>query len=122
MKKMILPVIAAIGASVGIPQAAQGSGYLTPYSEGISVTRYHMHGGGGMTVIVSGISNPDGCGGTTLVHIPSTLSGYKEMVAAVMTAIATGKKIGLWSTGCSLLPFWGGGITYPVVNDVWVMD
>jgi hypothetical protein len=122
VKRMILAAIAAIGASVGSPQAAHSSGYLTPFTEGVSVSRYHMHGGGGMTITVSGISNPDGCGGTSLVHIPSTLSGYKEMVAAVMTAVATGKRIGLWSTGCSLLPFWGGSTTYPVVNDLWVIE
>ena len=113
----VLTMIVMFGSDV-----VHASGYLTAYSEGVAVVRYHIHGGGGMTLTVAGISNPDGCGGTTLVHIPPTLNGYKEMVAAALTAVAQGKRIGLWSTGCSLLPFWGGTTTYPVVNDLWVID
>lgn len=121
MKKSILAGLAAVAVTTGTP-SAQASGYLTSYSEGVFITRYHLHGGGGMTLFVSGIANPDGCSGTSLVHIPPSLPGYKEMVAAVVSAVAMGKRVGLWSTGCSLLPFWGGSATYPVVNDLWVMD
>lgn len=122
MKGMTFALATVTALSIGTPQAARSSGYLTSLSDAIVVSRYHMHGGGGMTLSVSGISNPDGCGGTALAHIPSSLSGYKEMVASVMAAVATGKRIGLWSSGCSLLPFWGGSTTYPIVNDLWVMD
>lgn len=122
MKRIIFAVAAATALSIGTPHTARSSGYLTSLSDAIVVSRYHMHGSGGMTLSVSGISNPANCGGTALVHIPSGLSGYKEMVASVMTAVATGKRIGLWSSHCSILPFWGGGTTYPIIADLWVMD
>jgi hypothetical protein len=83
MKKSILVALVVVAFGSGTP-SAQASGYLTPYSEGVFITRYHLHGGGGMTITVSGIANPDGCGGNSLVHIPSSLVGYKEMVATVL--------------------------------------
>lgn len=122
MKRIIFAVAAATALSIGTPHSARSSGYLVPLNQAIAVSRYHMHGGGGMTLSVSGISNPDNCAGTDLVHIPSSLTGYKEMVASVMAAVAAGKRIGSWSSHCSILPFWGGGTTYPVVADLWVMD
>jgi hypothetical protein len=56
------------------------------------------------------------------VGVAPTMSGYREMVTAVMSAHAQGKKSGLWSTGCSLIPFWGGTVTDPIAHDVWVTD
>ena len=75
-----------------------------------------------MTLWVSGLDNPDGCGDTTLVHIKSTLDGYKEMAASAMMAYASGQKIGLWSTGCETLPFWGGTVTRPIIHTLWITD
>jgi hypothetical protein len=103
-------------------QGAHGSGYLTPYGTGVTIIKYHVHGEGGITLWVSGLSNPDGCGGTSLAYITHTLPGYKTMVAAAMMAHALGKKIGLYGSGCSGLPFWGAQTTYPDVIDVWVTD
>jgi len=77
---------------------------------------------GELTLWVTGISNSDGCTGTNLVHLAGDLAGHKNMVAAVMTAYASGKKVGLWSTGCVQIPFWGGGVTYPIVHDLWVTE
>lgn len=114
---LIVPMLILLGT-----QGAHGSGYLVPLGQGITVQKYHMHGGGGMTLWVSGINNPDNCTGTDKVHIRGNLTGYNQMAAAVMAAYISGKKIGLWSTGCSVIPFWGGATTYPIINDLWVTD
>lgn len=98
------------------------AGYLTPLGTGVAIEKYHVHGGGGITLWVSGINNPDGCGDTHLVHVPPTLAGYKTMVAAAMEAHALNKKIGLHASSCATIPFWGGSVTYPIVTDVWVTD
>jgi hypothetical protein len=69
---------------------SNASGYLTALDQGVSVTRYLMHSGGGMTIWVSGISNPDGCGGSDRVHLKGNLPGHDKMVAAVLAASASG--------------------------------
>lgn len=71
MKKnlyLMVPMLILLGT-----QGAQGSGYLVPLGQGITVQKYHMHGRGGMTLWVSGISNPDNCSGTDKVHIRADL-------------------------------------------------
>jgi hypothetical protein len=101
---------------------SNASGYLTALDQGVSVTRYLMHSGGGMTIWVSGIANPDGCGATDRVHLKGDLPGHDKMVAAVLAASASGKRVGFWSTGCEIIPFWGGTQTVPIVADLWVVD
>jgi hypothetical protein len=109
-------------------QESRASGYLTPLRAGIEVTDYMVNNNtgsgniGGLTIWVSGISNPDGCTGTDKVHIKNSATGYKEMVAAVLSAVALGKKIGFHSSGCEGLPFWGGTLTYPMVSDLWIVN
>lgn len=103
-------------------QTVQSSGYLTPLGQGITISKYFIHSGGGMTLWVSGISNPDNCGSANKVHLKGDLSGHDKMVAAVMAAYASGMKVGLWSSGCSSLPFWGGTVTYPIVSNLWVTN
>jgi hypothetical protein len=101
---------------------SSASGYLTTLDQGVSVTRYLMHSGGGMTIWVTGISNPDGCGGVDRVHLKGNLLGHDKMVAAVLAASASGKRVGFWSSGCELIPFWGGTQTVPIVADLWVVE
>ena len=101
---------------------AHAEGYLTPYGTGTSVLKYHVHAGGGLTLWVSGINNPDACGDASLVFIPPTLASYKTSVAAVMAAFAAGNKVGLYSSGCSTIPFWGGATTHPDVSDLWITN
>jgi len=105
-----------------VPSLSFASGYLTPYGQGVTIQKYTMHGDGGMTLWVSGISNPDNCTDTNLVHIKSTMPGYNGMVSAAMAAYASGKKIGLWSNGCEVIPFWGGSATKPIIHTLWVTD
>jgi hypothetical protein len=101
---------------------------LTALRTGIDVTDYMVNNNtgsgtlGSLTIWVSGINNPDGCTGTDKVHIKNSAPGYKETVAAVLSAVALGKKIGFHSSGCELLPFWGGATTYPIVSDIWVVN
>jgi hypothetical protein len=101
---------------------SSASGYLTELGQGVSVNRYLIHSGGGMTIWVSGISNPDGCGGSDRVHLKGDLPGHDKMVAAVLAASTSGKKVGFWSSGCEVIPFWGGSQTIPIVSDLWVVE
>ena len=130
MKKGNLSAIAfacALGAWV---QSANASGYLTAFGTGVPVTDYMVNnnvGNGGTNIGLtlfnpSTVNNPDGCGSTSLLHIKSSAPGYKEMVAAVMSATASGKKLGFHAVGCELLPFFGGTTTYPIISDLWVVN
>src|SRR5215469_6063748 len=105
---------------------AGASGYLTGINSGATVTGYMMNDGTGgsgygMTLFVSGISNPDGCGGTDKVYIPGTDPDFNGLAAAVMAAVASGEQIGFWSSGCAVMPFFGGTVTYPVIVTLWVV-
>jgi hypothetical protein len=131
MKSRILFVI-TIACTLGawLP-SANASGYLTPFGTGVAVTDYMVnnnvgYGGSaiGITILLSpnAVNNPDSCGSTALLHIKSSAHGYKEMVAAVMAAVASGRRIGFHSSGCELLPFFGGTTTYPIVTDLWVVN
>lgn len=105
------------------PISGLSAGYLTPLGTGIDIHKVHAHPDGAITLWIeqSSISNPDGCGRTGLVHIKAA-GGYETLVSMVLTAYTSGKKIGLWSTGCEFIPFWGGPHTYPVVNNIWITD
>ena len=105
------------------PVSALPAGYLTPLGTGIEIYKIHGHPDGAITlwIVSSSISNPDNCGRTDLVHIKAA-GGHETQVSMVLTAYASGKKIGLWSTGCEYIPFWGGPNTVPVVNNIWITD
>lgn len=128
MKRQFSLLSVSMLALLLMMQESRASGYLTPLREGIVVTDYMVNNNtgsgtlGGLTIWVSGISNPDGCASTDKVHIKNSAPGYKEMVAAVLSAVALGKKIGFHSSGCEGLPFWGGGLTYPMVSDLWIVN
>jgi hypothetical protein len=126
MKGLISSWIVA-GLAIGVASPAMGEGYLNSMGAGVTPTGYMMNNLGGnnnygLTIFLSGILNPDSCNATDKVHIRSTAVGYKEMVAAVMAAKASGNKIGFYSSGCQTIPFWGGSTTYPIVTDLWVVD
>lgn len=118
MRRFVAIGIIALCASF----AVHASGYLTPLGNGVPVTRYLMHPTGAMTLWVSGISNPDGCGGTDRVHLKGDLPGHDKMVAAVLAASASGRRIGFWSRECEIIPFWGGTQTVPIVEYLWVVE
>lgn len=104
-------------------EAANAAGYLTPLSgNGVTINRYFTHSGGGVTLIISGtINNPDNCQVTDRVHLKGNLNGHNNMVSAALAAFASGKQVGLWSRGCESIPFWGGGIQTPIVENLWVI-
>ncbi len=99
------------------------SGYLTNLGQGVDILKVHAHQNGAITLWVhsSDISNPDNCGRTDKVHIKAE-GGYQTLVSVVMTAYASKKKIGLWSPGCEIIPFWGGTKTFPIANNLWITD
>jgi hypothetical protein len=45
-------------------------------------------------------SNPDGCANSTIVLVPTSSSMYKDILAAALTALAAGKTVSFWVTGC----------------------
>lgn len=113
---------------VGAPPT-YASGYLTPMGQGVVLSSYVINNSvppglsTGMTLVVSGaIANPDACGATDKIHIPGTVPNYSALVAAVMAASAAGQSIGFWSSGCAVIPFWGGAVTYPQVWTLWVVQ
>ena len=100
------------------------SGYLTGLAEPeATIEQVFTHSGGGVTLFVSGVSlNPDQCGNTTKVHLKGDLAGHQHMVSAALTAFAAGKKVGLHSSGCETIPFWGGSVTRPIINNLWISN
>ncbi len=118
MKTIILLAIVLLTSGVN------ASGYLIPYGQGVTINKIHAHASGGLTLWVNSneLQNPDECSRRDKVHIRSSLGGYDAMVTVIMSAYTANKKIGLWSTGCSTIPFWGGTQTFPIVSDVWITD
>jgi len=119
MKKLLFILVVALFSSTTMAQ-----GYLVHLGKGVEILKVHAHSAGGLTVWVdsSKLMNPDSCTAVDKVHIQSSLAGYDAMVTMIMTAYTSKKKIGFWSTGCSVLPFWGGTRTYPIVTNIWITE
>lgn len=119
MKRVLIFVLFVV-FSVNV----NASGYLTSLGgPGVKITSYFTHSGGGVTLKISGsVSNPDGCEATDRVHLKGDLAGHNNMVAAALAAFASGKSVGLWSTGCETIPFWGGTSRVPIVANLWVFE
>jgi len=100
------------------------SGYLVPLGAGVTINKVHAHSAGGITLWVNGseLQNPDSCDRLDKIHIRAGDLGYETMVTVVMTAYVANKKIGLWSTGCEIIPFWGGTLKAPIVTNLWITD
>lgn len=101
------------------------SGYLTSLSgSGATISTYFTHSSGAVTLILESNTskNPDSCAVTNRVHLKGDLDGHKNMVAAALTAFASGKTVGFHSSGCEDIPFWGGNILTPVINNLWVFN
>ena len=105
-----------------LPAASFASGYLTPLGSGVEVSHIHVHSGGGFTMWVNSndIQNPDVCARTDKVHVKPTLAGYDGLLSLALAAYTSGHKIGMWSTGCEIIPFWGGTKKFPAANNLWI--
>ncbi|MCL1126201.1 hypothetical protein [Shewanella surugensis] len=105
-----------------ITNMASAAGYLTSLGNPeATITSVFTHAEGHVTLIVSGVTlNPDECGDLGRVHIQADLPGHKNLVSAALTAFASGKKVGFYTTGCEVIPFWGGTSTRPVINSLWI--
>ena len=118
IKRIIFVFLLAISSN------AFASGYLVPNGSGVEIQKIHAHPNGAITLWVdaSKLENPDGCNRMHKVHIKAT-EGYQTLVSMVMSAYVSGKKIGFWSTGCEVIPFWGASpTTSPVVNNIWITN
>ena len=108
----------------------QASGYLTDgpstnaANPGVKIKRFFAHNAGGLTLIVetTKMKNPDNCNTVQRVHLKGDREGHDQMVAAALAAFASGKSIGMYSPGCEIIPFWGSGITTPIVHDLWIFN
>ncbi len=100
------------------------SGYLTSLqTSDVKTTKIFTHEDGGVTLFLSGsLINPDNCDTTERVHFKADLPGRHNLTSAAMAAFLTGKRIGLWSSGCEEIPFWGQGIQTPIITNLWVFN
>ena len=103
---------------------ANAAGYLTDLNmPEVTITKVFSHQNGAVTLFVSGIpANPDSCNDITHVHIKADNLGLKNIAASALTAFAAGKKVGLYTSGCEIIPFWGGTNTRPIITDLWISD
>ena len=118
LKMLIITIIVLFATT------AQAQGYLTDLNTpNATITKVFTHSNGGVTLFVSGVTpNSDQCGDYSKVHLKGDLAGHEQMVAAALTAFTAGKKVGLYSSGCSLIPFWGGSVTRPIIRDLWISN
>jgi hypothetical protein len=63
-------------------------------------------------------ANPDGCGAATTVILPSSVGGYAGMQAMLLAAVASGKQVHFWVSGC--YAYWGS--TYPMAGSVSIAN
>ena len=86
-----------------------------------TITSFFTHGSGGVTLVISGmLDNPDGCNDPNTVHLKGDLAGHEKMVSAALTAFVAGKKVGLYTAGCEIIPFWSGTNTRPIITNLWI--
>ena len=122
LKKFV--VISALFITSGV---VLSYGYLTNLYDkngGVTIKQYFVHHNGGVSLILNENlpHNPDNCNVTNHVFIKGDKPGHKLMVSAALAAFSSGKKIGLHSFGCEILPFWGGSQTRPTVSELWVFQ
>ena len=105
-----------------LPGAVFAAGYMTDLgAPEATITQVFTHSGGGVTLFISGApENPDTCDSPGLVHLKGDLPGHNQMVSAALTAFAAGKKVGLYTVGCEIIPFWGGTQDHPIISNLWV--
>ena len=118
MKKTLLLITLLLNTAF-----AHAGGYVTGlYSGGVKIKAYLVHNDGGMTIYqVQGVlKNPDACANGNLLYIPATAPGSKQMVSAVMAAVASGKSVGFYSQKCVSVPHWG--LTGLEIRNLWVFS
>ena len=117
MKKLALII-----CTIFISLQSFASGYLTPLGTGIEISKVQILGSGGMVIWLKNDipQNPDGCNEKYRLYVSQDLAQFDAMVSVVLSAHAQGKKVGFWSSGCGTNYFWGGGITFPVIRDLWI--
>jgi hypothetical protein len=90
-------VCAALLAASSNGAFAQASGALGSRT----VKSYWIEGGAFLAVTPTApFDNPTGCTQSSLAIIPATHPAYKQMLAAVIHAMATNAPISMWATGC----------------------
>jgi hypothetical protein len=97
-------------ATSGITNAAGDSGMATIqelHIEGSAFTSANALNG-------TTFANPDACGTATTVILPSSVGGYAGMQALLMAAVASGKQVHFWLSGC--YAYWGS--TFPIAGSV----
>lgn len=102
---------------------AHAGGYVTSlYSGGVKIKAYLVHNDGGMTIyqVQGDLKNPDACAKGNLLYIPAKAPGSKQMISAVMAAVASGKSVGFYSRKCTSVPHWG--LTGLEIHNLWVFS
>lgn len=63
-------------------------------------------------------SNPDSCGTSAYAILQASDAGYKERYAMALSVMLSGKKIGMWLSGCVQTP-WGVTAPRAVTTDIF---
>jgi hypothetical protein len=97
-----------------LPMAAGASGS----SGTASISSFNVDTWDQLVSITGSWANPDGCGVSSFAVIQMSTPNYKDMLAAVMLASASGKTVSLWFNGCFASP-WGNApsVTLITVNN-----
>lgn len=78
-----------------------GAAYAAPAFITAPVTAVSMGwGGDGAYLTILGTDTSQGCSVTNQLVIPSTVAGYKENLAVLLTAMTSGLTEQIWVNGC----------------------
>ena len=99
------------------------SGYLHTLWTGTLVQSIHSYDN---QIVIKFVEhaphNPDGCDVTYMAYINDTSKNYSQVLTIALAAQASGKKLGVWSRKCSVIPFWGGTNTVPHIDALWIVE
>lgn len=122
MKKMMM-ILAVLFVIVGSSFAGD---YLTPCAPvptGIKIVSYFtLESGGTILILNKNHLDPFNSHTKSMVYIPPNLVGSKELKATAMAAFLNQKDIGMYASGHSILPHWGGAFTAANVLRLWMIN
>lgn len=112
MKTLLFAVVATAAA---VSEAnASGLGVA-----GAKISVIHIENGETFIMFYQPINNPDNCPSSNTITFPTSSPNYQGTLSILMTALATGKKISIWVSGCSYTP-WGN--TAPKAYAIQIAD
>lgn len=96
MKTLALCSLAAVTLSFGSAALATGAGMSVP----AAVPSYYAPREAGVDFVLPGTTSPMACALPSTFRVYATAQNYNAIVAAIMTAFSTQKKIQVWAYQC----------------------